>query len=451
MSLQKLEILGSYLDLLLDMLCVVDAQGHFLYVSSSVEQILGYQRAELLGRSFRDFVWPEDLARTLAGAAQVMQGEQLTHFENRYRHKAGHPVYLSWSARWSEKDQVRVALARDISELRRSSIRQQAMLAIAQLCLSGAEPEQLYPALASLLASTMSVQQLLIVQRERPAGGWHCRFVQRFASEQPFAVAEPLVAPGADLNLLTELWPDDAKPAQCLDWQPGWITLVVLNSATADVVLAVQADNNFPSQRGDEQAALLQYAARQLSAALERHQLLHQLTQQALYDSLTGLANRNLLTDRLQQACTRSGRDGQLFALIFVDLDNFKTINDRLGHQSGDQVLQIVAQRLRKVLRRSDTVARFGGDEFVVLLEPISTAQDAWHIADKIRQVLALPVELSGQPWPVSASIGLALYPEHGHDSSHLMMMADGAMYQAKYAGGDQVSLAASADPGWSV
>lgn len=436
MSLQKVEMLGSYVDLLLDMLCVVDAAGVFCYVSNSVEQVLGYQAAELIGRPFTDFVWPDDLAKTLAGAAQVMKGEQLSHFENRYRHKAGYPVYLSWSARWSAKEQVRVALARDVTALHQTALRQQAMLAIAQLCLSGAEPESLYPALGNTLANAMPLRQLLLVQQDLQSARWLCRFQQQFNAEG----ATPI-----DLQQLALDWPNMAAGC-CLDLANGWIACLVSRQPSCEVVVLLQTAVGWRQSVATLAAPeleLLQYAARQLAAAIERSSLLALLRQQALYDSLTGLANRNLLTDRLEQACQRGERDGHRFALLFLDLDNFKTINDHLGHQAGDLVLQTVAQRLRQVLRRTDTVARFGGDEFVVLLEPIEQLAPAQQIAEKIRQVLALPVELNGQPWALSASIGLALYPQHGQQSAQLMMVADSVMYQAKYAGGDQVALAA--------
>jgi len=159
----------------------------------------------------------------------------------------------------------------------------------------------------------------------------------------------------------------------------------------------------------------------------------------AFFDPLTNLPNRRLLTDRLNQAVTHAKRDQGHMALIFVDLDRFKPVNDRYGHAAGDQLLQAVAHRLRACVRESDTVARVGGDEFVVLLDSIGQTNDAMQVAEKIHAVLLEPFRLvSGQSVHISSSAGIALYPEHGMDEATLSRHADVAMYAAKAAGRDQ-------------
>lgn len=159
----------------------------------------------------------------------------------------------------------------------------------------------------------------------------------------------------------------------------------------------------------------------------------------AFFDPLTNLPNRRLLADRLHQGVTHAKRDKGHVALIFVDLDRFKPINDRYGHAAGDQLLQSVAHRLRACVRESDTVARVGGDEFVVLLDGINNTNDAMQVAEKIHAVLLEPFRLaSGQSVHISSSAGVALYPEHGLDEATLSHHADVAMYAAKAAGRDQ-------------
>ncbi len=159
----------------------------------------------------------------------------------------------------------------------------------------------------------------------------------------------------------------------------------------------------------------------------------------AFFDPLTNLPNRRLLADRLHQGVTHAKRDQGHVALIFVDLDRFKPINDRYGHAAGDQLLQSVAHRLRACVRESDTVARVGGDEFVVLLDGINHTNDAMQVAEKIHAVLLEPFRLaSGQSVHISSSAGVALYPEHGMDEATLSHHADVAMYAAKAAGRDQ-------------
>jgi len=159
----------------------------------------------------------------------------------------------------------------------------------------------------------------------------------------------------------------------------------------------------------------------------------------AFFDPLTNLPNRRLLSDRLHQGVAHAKREQGHVALIFVDLDRFKPVNDRYGHAAGDQLLQAVAHRLRACVRESDTVARVGGDEFVVLLDGIGQTNDAMQVAEKIHAVLLEPFRLtSGQSVHISSSAGVALYPEHGMDEATLSRHADVAMYAAKAAGRDQ-------------
>jgi diguanylate cyclase (GGDEF)-like protein/PAS domain S-box-containing protein len=162
----------------------------------------------------------------------------------------------------------------------------------------------------------------------------------------------------------------------------------------------------------------------------------------AYYDPLTGLPNRRLLHDRLHQAVIRAKRSSGRLALMFLDLDEFKPVNDAFGHQAGDALLTAIAQRLQACVRESDTVARLGGDEFVVLLAGIEVAQDALRVAEKIHAALKQPFTLpGGQQVSISSSAGIAIYPEHGRDESTLTRHADAAMYQAKTAGRDRFVL----------
>jgi len=158
------------------------------------------------------------------------------------------------------------------------------------------------------------------------------------------------------------------------------------------------------------------------------------LKYQALHDALTDLPNRTLLNDRLRQAILAGQREERLLALLIMDLNRFKEINDTLGHHIGDLVLQEVAKRMRSVLRESDTVARLGGDEFAVLL-PGSDAANAAVAAGKILKGLEAPFALEGRTLDIGASIGIALFPSHGEDSVTLMQRADVAMYAAKRSG----------------
>ena len=156
------------------------------------------------------------------------------------------------------------------------------------------------------------------------------------------------------------------------------------------------------------------------------------LYQQAHYDPLTGLPNRQLFKDRLERAIQSAARDDHAGALLFVDLDHFKSVNDSEGHMVGDQLLILASRRLRDSLRRADTVARLGGDEFTVLLSHIESLDEANHVADTVVELLARPFLIDGVEHYVGASIGIAVFPGDGDDADQLLQSADTAMYQAK-------------------
>jgi len=162
-----------------------------------------------------------------------------------------------------------------------------------------------------------------------------------------------------------------------------------------------------------------------------------QLTYLATHDQLTGLPNRNLLNDRLKQAIAYAARTEQNFALLFLDLDRFKLINDSLGHNFGDQLLIEVARRIQGCLREEDTVARMGGDEFVILLLGLKSEEGVELIALKILDIIAQSYTINGRAIVLEASIGMALYPQDSNDADTLLKCADIAMYRAKEQGGN--------------
>lgn len=167
-----------------------------------------------------------------------------------------------------------------------------------------------------------------------------------------------------------------------------------------------------------------------------------ELRHMAQHDALTGLPNRALFSDRLQHELARAKRHGGHFALIFLDLDNFKPINDNYGHAVGDRLLQQVARRLHEGVRASDTVGRIGGDEFVMLVPELAEPEAALELAEKIRQVVRQPYMVDGRQLHITCSLGVAVYPEDGSDEIALTKRSDEAMYRAKESGRDSVRLA---------
>ncbi|MCF8026328.1 MAG: diguanylate cyclase [Desulfobacteraceae bacterium] len=167
----------------------------------------------------------------------------------------------------------------------------------------------------------------------------------------------------------------------------------------------------------------------------ERKEAEETIRQMAYHDSLTGLPNRKLFSDRLGIALAQAERSQTNVAVIMLDLDNLKDINDTLGHDAGDFLLKTAAERLNEAMRKSDTIARFGGDEFVLLLPELKGIEDATRVAQKIVESFRKPFLINTHQLTVTASIGIAVYPDDGSDEASLLKNADIAMYQAKHAG----------------
>jgi diguanylate cyclase (GGDEF)-like protein/PAS domain S-box-containing protein len=176
----------------------------------------------------------------------------------------------------------------------------------------------------------------------------------------------------------------------------------------------------------------------------ERKEMEAQLLYAAGHDDLTDLPNRTLLLDRLQASLTLAEREQAGLSVLFIDIDGFKDINDGYGHAVGDLLLQQIAKRLGACVRKSDTVGRLGGDEFLIILNKVNNTESATLVAEKIRAMLAEAFVIEGSSLLVSASIGVARYPENGKEPLDLVQSADHAMYQAKNYGGDKVVLTAS-------
>jgi diguanylate cyclase (GGDEF)-like protein len=186
---------------------------------------------------------------------------------------------------------------------------------------------------------------------------------------------------------------------------------------------------------GDEHVSFLQSVANILAVAIERKNAEDRLAYLAQFDALTGLPNRHLFHDRLLKTMANARRTGHPMAVLFVDLDHFKLVNDTQGHSAGDKLLREAATRLTQCVRGGDTVGRFGGDEFGAIISGLSRPGDAGTVAQKVLDALALPFRLDAHETYVSASIGITLFPTDGDNPEALVMNADTAMYRAKEQG----------------
>lgn len=392
-------------EMLLDAVCAVDRGGHFVFVNPAFEQLLGYPREELLGRRMMDFMHPEELERTSAIAHAVMAGLSIRDFRNRYIRRDGAVLHVTWSARWSEDDQVRIAVARDMTPLVREEALKATALEISQAALENESLDWTWRRIEAAFERHLGGEAPVALLREAHAVK-RLGSVWATASDELISAAERAAPDGRP----------DASGAEwnyaAIDCPPirGWLGL-----------------HRSASARVDLDAAGLAFLASQVGGVLRLKALEAQLREAALHDPLTGVANRRLFTDRAQLALDRAERAGHGFGLLFVDIDAFKTINDRFGHAQGVAVLVAVARELEARVRRTDTVARIGGDEFVVIVDgPVPEGHLEAIATDLVERFGADTPDLP------AISVGIALYPRDGRTVGKLLGAADKRMYRAK-------------------
>lgn len=433
----------EFMDLLLDAICVVNAEGRFVFASAACEQVFGYTPEEMLGLNMLEMVLPEDRDRTREMAQQVQAGVHITGFENRYLHKHGHVVHILWSARLSERDQLRIAVAHDITERKRAETLQATLFAISEAAHEAEDLGTLFTQIHRIVGTLLPASNFFVALYDEDKDELSFPyFVDAFDSPpaprrlNSGTLSAEVIRSGKALLLTTEPGTtrvDDGRPVigtPALDWlgvplKTGKRSMgaLVVQSYSGAVRYCVQDRN------------LLQFVSTQVASAIMRTQLFARLLHAAGHDPLTGLANRGLFEDRLRSVLTRARRDPARFALLYIDLDKFKDVNDFHGHATGDLMLQEVARRLQGCVRESDTVARMGGDEFVVLLNQVVLPLHATHVAVKIRSALSQPFRLGEHTLQSTPSIGIAVYPEDGTTMEDLLHHADAAMYGSKKAG----------------
>lgn len=430
--------LASYIDLLLDVVCAVDSQGRFVFVSASCEQVFGYTPDELIGQPMIEMVHPADRQRTLDAARKIMSGQPNPNFENRYLRKDGQVVHILWSARWSEVDQLRIAVARDITERKQAESRQAALYAISEAAHAAEDLLALFKRIHQLIGEWLPALNFSVALYDE-----HCAqmdfpyHVDEHERDPELSVTGRLCAEVIRSGQPVLLTPDQPFSLPGFPGtvshqdSPCWLG-VPLNSQKGTIGALIVKSMPGSERYTERDKELLQYVCAQVAAAIERKQLHHRLQYMAQHDYLTRLPNRELLRERLSKALNKAQLDSGRMALLYVDLDHFKQVNDTYGHGVGDMLLQAVANRLQGCVRETDTVARIGGDEFVVLLDSIQAAEDASRVASKIRQVLGQPMRLDSHSLNILPSIGVALYPEHGREEHQLFKHADEAMYAAK-------------------
>jgi diguanylate cyclase (GGDEF)-like protein/PAS domain S-box-containing protein len=327
-------------------------------------------------------------------------------------------AWFNWRLVRQQRDLLRAE-----DQLARSERETQAANALVQAKL-GVEQ-----ALAELSSYTQAIDQHALVSVTDRTG----RILQvnaRFVAVSGYAADELI---GQDHRILNSGTHDAAFFANL------WATIgrgdiwrgVVCNRAKAGHLYWV--DSAIVPMR-DASGAVTRYISIRIDIT-ERKLVEQEMLHMATHDALTGLANRAMLLDRMEQALASARRTGEMAAVVFIDLDQFKAINDTMGHSVGDRLLVEVAARLKACVRAEDTVARQGGDEFIVFMPRIHTPLDAATLAQKLLRQVAAPYLIDAHPLHIGASMGIAVFPDDGQDVDTLLMHSDAAMYQVKASG----------------
>ena len=436
------------LDASADMVLLVDMrQRRFIDFNDSACRQLGYSREELLARGSNDVRVDQPshiLERQWQALLRSVERSDTTTAVYRRKDGSTFPVEVRRTVHDTAEGPILVVSARDLTERvaaderEATHLRYQASLArFGQAALDKREPQQLIAdALETIVAGLCADAVVYLEPGPQPGelvlrGGIGAtggsRDSERLvgasgnAVETALASSEPFIGSGRALPF-------------------AWA-----HALSSAAVVAVRGDNTVRgalcalSYREDaywaDEIGFLRTAATLLSTGLQRIDNERRLAFLAQFDALTGLANRTLLADRLAQLIERAKRSTAPLGVLFVDLDDFKLVNDRLGHSAGDELLREVAQRLQASVRSGDTVARISGDEFAIVLADLARPDDAAVVAQKILERLALPVMLNGEQTFVPASIGISAFPGNGDSAEALLGAADAAMYRAKQSG----------------
>ncbi|MCW8856183.1 MAG: diguanylate cyclase [Kangiella sp.] len=441
MKTELKDIAARVVDLLMDVVCIVDVEGRFVFINASCEKVFGYTQEEMLGTQMIDYVHPDDREKTLAAAARIIRGNEQPYFENRYIKKDGTTVYIMWAARWAENHEVRVGVARDITEYKRYERVQSSIYKISQVANQTSDLSELYKKAHDIISQFIDAKSFIVAinQAEQDVvqlsycidGENQPKDRIKLAANNALGL---VIRSGKSLLFKSTkpraLLADTDEVGETEDYG-NWLGVPLETQENIIGALVIRTGEGMEYTVQD--LKLMEFVAEQFVATIERKEHEHQLQHMASHDWLTGLPNRLLFNDRLDVAIKRAKRVGEKLALLYMDLDGFKVVNDSLGHAKGDLLLSKVAYRIKSCVRESDTVARMGGDEFTVLLTEIHQSDSVNLILEKLKNAVHKPFVLEGETINIGISIGVAIFPEDGEKSEQLLRIADNAMYNDKH------------------
>ena len=436
-----------------DVILVVDPFGMVTYVSPSLEQVLGYRPEDLLGRRTRDLVHPDDVGSVVDLMAGLRRACTLpAKAEIRVRDRQGSYLRVEVVGNNLLDDPAvggMVFNVRDVSErvrseheLRSRAAQQAAVGWLSQRALVTVELQPLFDDAVKTVAEVLGIEIVGVMEADGERGDIVVRSMSGLPEGSPLIERSRPGSGGlAEYTLKVEepvLVESLAEETRFVP-RPEFLDAGVQSSA--GIVIpgphgrfgALVAHSRARRAFTGDDLTFLSAVANVLGSAVQRHTYEQRLTYQATYDVLTGLPNRALLLDRLRLALSRR-TPGRVVGLLFIGLDRFKLVNDAYSHELGDAVLSAVGDRLWSHVRPADTVARFGGDEFVVLCDDLTREEEAVELAERVLSTLASPFEVGGEQVNLTASVGICLATGQ-QDAETMLAEADAAMVEAKARG----------------
>jgi diguanylate cyclase (GGDEF)-like protein/PAS domain S-box-containing protein len=434
---------------------VQDRHGNVRRWTRAAQDLFGWTEDEVLGKR-PPFIPPDRQAQSAEFRAMALQGERLLNRETVRVRKNGKRVDVSVSAsviRDGTREVIGlVFMFADITDRQRAAKREQLEHAVTRALAEGEEVTQTMTAVVRAVCKITDWVYGARWLRDVEDGRLRCYEI--------WHVDDPHLAAFADDARTLRRQPDLSSGmvrTAYLDGEPVWVENMADLTQQGRRVLAGEAGLAsafaFPIVVSGEVRGFMEFFARdprspdrellaiaraigsQVGQFLGRKEAETHLEFYATHDALTGLPNRSFFSERLRQALAQATRHRRRVAVLFIDLDGFKVVNDTLGHDAGDHLLREIGGRLRDSLREGDTVGRQGGDEFVVLIEDASSDEAVEDVARKILETVAQPAVLAGRAHALTASIGISVFPEHGLDAQTLLRNADTAMYRSKEEG----------------
>jgi diguanylate cyclase (GGDEF)-like protein/PAS domain S-box-containing protein len=423
-----------------DGIIIMDETDEIIGFNRSAELMFGYSQTEVLGKSIL-FLANNDSAAVVESAAKT-PGKSIA-FDGRKQNGATFPAQITVHSQNAGSRESVMGTVRDLTERKRLEFLERDCLQVLEMVTNNKNLDGVLSQLihmverqhAGILCSVSLLRDGRLYYAAAP--GLPKDFVSATDGlpMSPSGCSCGTAAYRRQMTLVSDirtdqLWGTYQHLGYSHEIRAAWSAPIFSGLGTVLGTFAMYSCD--PGQPDESELYLLEMASRMAAVAIEQRQLTDRLTYQAHHDTLTTLPNRSLFEDRLQQAIATARRNSAMIGILFIDLDQFKLINDTLGHSSGDTLLQQVTQRLSGAVRPSDTLARTGGDEFAVIVEPLSDPSGASRVAHKLLDVLKDPFRISGRDLFVTASVGVSLFPADGQDSASLLRNADTAMYRAK-------------------